>query len=537
VDDMPSGASGGSCAITFDDLENFIYQSYDGFGNNLSSMSQPRSTRTVEFPSLEFGCSNRHLGRFSESAYEDGVSSLPRTSVNPRSVSNAVCIEDDPPVLNSQRLSDMFWLWGQFVDHELDLTRDNQETIMIPVPNDDPIVESRGAMIPFHRSNFDTESNPREQINSISSYLDSTNVYGSSSSRAMMLRMMDGSGKLQTQLSSNNEVILHDAPAGFEMAAGPVSSQTMLAAGDIRANENVLLSGIHTLLVREHNRLCDELLESHPHWLNNDDKLYNEARKIVVALDQHITYNEFLPLLLGEGAIPEYSGYKPDVNSTINTEFSTVAYRVGHSMLSSNLHVEPGDDILLRTAYFNPDYVRTNGIDALLNGAMNQIMKEVDTKIVEDVRSHLFVTPNGSMLIDLAVLNMQRARDHGIPDYNSLRVAYGLTARTSFSEISSNTDINNALESVYGADINIVDPWVAGLAEDHVNGGQVGELFYAILRDQFIRLRDGDRFWYENDPTLSDEKKTEIKNTTLADVIRRNTSITNVRDNVFVVPE
>lgn len=47
-------------------------------------------------------------------------------------------------------------------------------------------------------------------------------------------------------------------------------------------------------------------------------------------------------------------------------------------------------------------------------------------------------------------------------------------------------------------DINTIDLWVGGLAEDHLEDSEIGETFHAILIEQFTRLRDGDRFWYAN---------------------------------------
>ncbi len=150
-------------------------------------------------------------------------------------------------------------------------------------------------------------------------------------------------------------------------------------------------------------------------------------------------------------------------------------------------------------------------------------MQEIDIKIVDDVRSFLFGPPQNEMLLDLAALNIQRGRDHGIPDYNTCRVAYGLPAFTSFSSITSNMALRSALSNVYGGDISKVDPWVGGLAENHVNGAQVGPFFLAVLKDQFLRLRDGDRFWFENDPTVDTSKIYGIR---LSDIINRNTSLT-----------
>ena len=139
---------------------------------------------------------------------------------------------------------------------------------------------------------------------------------------------------------------------------------------------------------------------------------------------------------------------------------------------------------------------------------------------------------------DLAALNIQRTRDHGIASYNLVRQVYGLDAVASFAEVSSDTEVQEALEDIYD-EIGHLELWPAGLAEDHVEGAMVGETFHAIIVDQFIRLRDGDRFWYENDPYFlaNQEILDELRRTTLADVIRRNTPINDeIPDDVFTLP-
>ena len=487
-------------------VTNFYYQGYDGHANNLRH--------------YEWGKVNTPLLRMIPVDNQRLNGDLP----NPRVISNALCYQESPTP-NSRRLSDLFWAWGQLLDHEIDLTPATEnEHANIIAPPDDPV--SPGAVIEFTRSIHEGT----EQTNTISSYIDSTNVYGYSSERASKLRLNDGSGKLKTQLSDNGQVIPPNNDFGIDMAC--LSHQTpdqMLACGDVRANENILLMSMHSLFIREHNRLCDEYVQRYPQWLGNDDKIYNEARKRLIGIQQSITYNEFLPLLLGR--IPRYTRYNSRLDASVANVFSTVAYRVGHTMLSSNLELTEGGSVPLRNAFFIPSYIRTNGIESLLGGAMNNIMQEIDTHVVEDVRSFLF----GPTLLDLASLNIQRGRDHGIPDYNTCRVALGLRRKTSFEQITSNADTVQKLQSVYSS-VDDVDPWIGGLAEDHLSRSQVGEFFHAILLDQFMRLRDGDRYWFENDPTLSLAEKNTINNTRLGDVIKRNTSLPNVRRSVFVVP-
>jgi hypothetical protein len=191
--------------------------------------------------------------------------------------------------------------------------------------------------------------------------------------------------------------------------------------------------------------------------------------------------------------------------------------------------------IQLRDIFFNPVLLtQDDGISSILRGLAEQGAQEIDNKIVDDVRNFLFGPP-GSGGFDLASLNIQRGREHGLPDYNSVRVAYGLSPVTSFAQISSNPDVQHALASAYG-NVNDIDLWVGGLAEDHMPEAMVGKTINAVLTDQFTRVRDGDRFWYQNDPFFIYQKDLmkQIEKTTLSDVIKRNTSIDDeLKDNAF----
>lgn len=496
------------------------YRTIDGLSNNLIDE--------------EYGSTDQAFLRITPYAYADGISA-PAGADRPsaREVSNMIFTELEP-VPNTQHCSDLFWLWGQFLDHDITLTPVTETAFPIQVPIGDSYFDPYGTgteEIDLTRSAFlpgTGETTPGEQINEITAFIDASNVYGSDPERAEFLR--DSDGKLK--VSEGNLLPYNDGTQ--ENAGGP--STNLFVAGDIRANENVGLSSMHTIFVREHNRLVDELKAEHPEY--DAETLYQEARKIVGAEIQAITYNEFLPILLGPNALAEYSGYKADVDPQIANIFATAAYRLGHTMLSSQLYRvdESGNEteyghLALRDAFFRPDrIVNEGGIDPIIRGAAMNVAQSLDTTVVDDVRNFLFGPP-GSGGLDLAALNIQRGRDHGLADYNSARVAYGLSAVTSFSEITSDTELQQQLEALYG-NVNNIDVFVGGLAEDTVAGSMLGELFQAVMVDQFTRLRDGDRFWYEND--LSPEQIDMINQTTLADIILRNTDIEYMQHKMMI---
>lgn len=491
-------------------------RTFDGTGNNLT---QPA-----------WGSAGAMFIRKAPNAYADGVSAMSgATRPNPREVSNAI-VQQPASILNSRGLTDWVWQWGQFLDHEFTLTpaAEPAEPAFIPVPLGDPVFAF--PTIPFHRSNYHPATgtgpgNPRAQVNVNTAWIDGSMIYGSSDALAAALRD-PASGKMQVTPHATGDLL-------------PMNGLGEFVAGDERVNEQLGLTSVHTLFVREHNRLAAQIASANPGWSN--EQVYQRARKIVGAEIQAITFNQWLPALLGENAVPAYTGYDPNVDATVANEFASALFRVGHTMLSPMLrrvdndgNTIPAGDIALRDAFFAPQRILDEGgIDPLLKGLASQRMQELDQHVVEDVRSFLFTIPTGG--IDLPSLNLQRARDHGLPDYNAVRVAYGLDAVTSFAEITSDAQLAATLENVYG-DVDNIDPWIGAICEDHLPGASLGELLTAGILDQFLRARDGDRFWYENDPELAD-MLTELAATTLADIILRNSSITVLQDNVFFIPE
>lgn len=496
-------------------------QSIDGTGNNVAN------------PDL--GSTGENLERIADANYADGVGEPNEVGLpSAREVSNVVAAQSES-VINERYLTDATWLWGQFLDHDIDLSlttgeTGNPEAFDIEVPTGDPLFDpffTGEQTIPLTRSEFDDSSGVREQINHITAFIDGSNVYGSDAERADALRTFED-GKLKTSEGD----LLPFNEEGLENAGG--TSETLFLAGDVRANENVGLTSIHTLFVREHNRLADEIAERDSSL--SDEEIYQEARRTVIAEIQAITYNEFLPSLLGHGALDRYDGYDANVNPNISNEFSTAAYRLGHSLLSPELlrigadgEVIDDGNLSLREAFFNPSEVSEEGIDAVLRGVTVGLAQELDAQVIDDVRNFLFGPP-GSGGLDLAALNIQRGRDHGLGSYNDTRESLGLDAADSFSDITSDVELQAKLEDAYG-DVDSIELWIGLLSEDHLANSSVGETMQRIISDQFENLRDGDRFWYEN--IYSGRELRELQNTTLGDIIERNTEVEGLQDNVF----
>ncbi|NEO44678.1 MAG: PEP-CTERM sorting domain-containing protein [Moorea sp. SIO4A3] len=538
------------------------FRTINGFGNNLND------------PTL--GQAETQLLRLLTPAYEDGFNA-PRITgstgnllPNPRDISNTIVPQKElvPNFLNA---SDWIWQWGQFIDHDLDLNEgglDRSPEDFTPIPIN-PIDIATGLpdplaplipliRVPAAEGTGTGLGNPRQQINQLTSFIDGSQVYGSDSVRAEFLRTNDGSGKLKSQ-SINGQELLPFNTGGFPNAntTPPISGEELFIAGDVRANEQIGLTAVHTLFVREHNRLAEELAEKidagdpvileklHQSGLDQGDFIYESVRKVVGAQIQVITYNEFLPLLMGDNLLEDYSGYDPTVDPRISVEFANANFRVGHTLLSPELQRINNNgtslgSISLADAFFNPQEVIDNGVDSLFLGLASQVAQEVDNQIVDEVRN--FLAPIATGGFDLASINIARAREVGLPGYNQARVELGLDPVTAFLTtdtelgITSNPEVAALFEQIYQS-VDDVDWWIGGISEDSFNGGLVGELFNTVISDQFRRARDGDRFFFLNDLDHLLALAPDLESTRLSDIIRRNSSISKIQDNAFVVPE
>jgi peroxidase len=454
----------------------FSTRTLDGSGNNLAHPT--------------WGQAGTQYLRVANPNYADGIGKMV-SGPSPRYISNRIFNDVGQNLFSENDVSQWGWAWGQFIDHDIGL-RDEQpaENADMPYDRHDPLEAFNNDVgtIAFSRTPAAPATgvtSPRQQINTLSSYIDGSQVYGVTNARLDWLRegSVDGdpTDNAATLLMPGNYLPRVTA-RGNPSTAPPMDLMGLLlgsptkaaVAGDVRANENVALTAIQTLLAREHNRIVAAL----PNSLSAEDK-FQIARRIVGAEIQYITYNEFLPALGVK--LNAYRGYSPTVDPSISNEFAVVGYRA-HSMIhgefeptvpagtytddqlnnvfpAEGITVERNADgtvtlvIPLVIAFGNPDLLTQIGEGPILQ-SLGEHQYKNDEQFDNSLRSVLFQVPkpNGttppscgspvidpscfSDIADLAADDIQRGRDHGMPSYNDLRKAYGLAPVRSFTEIT-----------------------------------------------------------------------------------------------------
>jgi peroxidase len=461
--------------------------------------------------------------RLAPARYADGVSA-PADGPNPRTISNLVVGEGEAAIANTQGLSGMLYAWGQFVDHDLVRTRSDGATrIDVAVPAGDPVFPD-GSTIPLTRLEVvpgtgTGTGTPAAAVNRTTGWLDASVVYGSDAATAAALRLPDG--RMRTSEGDNLPVV-----------------DGAFAAGDPRAAENPSLTALHTLFVREHNWQVERLRAADPAL--GGDELYERARAVVGAEVARITYEEFLPRLLG-APLPAWRGYDPGADPGLSVEFTGAAWRWGHSAVSAETErkdeagaVEGGEGFALRDVFFMPaeEFTEGSGAAGFLRHLCTDLSQAMDARIVEDLRNFL-VDPPVSM--DLAATNIQRGRDLGLQTLNGMREALGLPAHTDFEGITGDAATVAALRQAFGG-VDAVDLWTGGLSEAAAPGAFVGPTFAAIIAGQFEALRDGDRLWWEGQG-FDEETLRDIEGTSLSDLILRHTDTRFLQDDAFAFCE
>ncbi|XP_001964445.3 uncharacterized protein LOC6505694 [Drosophila ananassae] len=529
------------------------YRTHDGTCNN---KRRPR-----------WGAAQMPFNRFLPPEYGDGVDTV-RSSADGSTLSSSRFVsllvhgarEGEAP------LTLMIAQWGQLLDHDLTSTAQPRSIngsipsccggkdfhpacFPIKVPLDDPwLAPLKVRCLEFLRSapaqRRDCVLSWREQTNQVTSYIDASPIYSNSA-----------------KTSDNARVFRHGLliygrgdPAEDVCQRGAIATKC-IRSGDGRSGEQPGLLAMHHVWVGEHNRIALELSELNPHW--SDEKVYQETRRIVGAMFQHITFREFLPLILGREVCKlfdlellssgYYERYSSKVNPTVANAFAAAAFRFGHSLVQNSYtrcdrhHNVINNNVSLHEEFQRGDIGSAGSLHRLLRGLATQRALKRDEFITPELTNHLFQTPGFPFGLDLAAINIQRGRDHGIAPYTAWRVPCGLSAIQSWDDFAnvvgpeSAKRIGHAYRSVHDIDL-----FVGGIAERPVVGGLVGPTFACIIAQQFSNARRGDRFWYENggfESSFTPAQLHSLRRVSLAQVLCRTVGGGTLQPHIFIPAE
>ena len=507
------------------------------------------------------GAARTPFARLTPPLYEDGISSLRGTlqamsgekkedsimnigpfvppNPSPRQISETVILnvtQDELPFTH------ILMQWGQFLDHDLDLGPELEEECEgckkteicqpIPVPDLDRTfgkgTPNNANCLPLRRSlpvcEFEKPLtfNPREQINDLTSFIDGSMIYGANEELAKAVRAFRGGLLLTGPPFPGRQPSL---PVDKESRIQCPNRMDCFLCGEVRCNEQFSLTVMHTIWVREHNLCAQNLARINPFW--DDERLYQECRRIVGALVQKITYEDYLPKVLGyknyDFFIGPYKGYNPKVDPSVPNSFATAAYRYGHSLirpqfdrLDVNFRPLPIGPLNLVNAFFNPDQFRISlGTDPIVRGWVSVNSRRMDEFLNSVLTTQLFAN-TFSIPLDLASLNIQRGREHGLAPYPIWRnFCYEV-----FGKVS---DFENKLTLVrflqlYGS-LETLDLWIGGLAEERLPDSLLGATFACIFGLTFSRVRDGDRFFYRNPGVFTEDQLKQIRLRSISNVL------------------
>ncbi|GJQ67039.1 HPX6 [Trypoxylus dichotomus] len=548
------------------------FRTYDGTCNNLK---EP----------FKYGVGHRPFRRILPPDYADVGISEPRLSIDgnelpsARTISNVIhrpYFKDDP------NFTVMLAVWGQFLDHDITSTAatrnkdgsmisccDNSilkhpECFQVKISNEDPYYNHKNiTCMNFIRSAPAPNCclGPREQMNQVSAYIDGSVVYGSNLNLAKQLRTLKGGLLKMFRTSDHRELlpISNDSNDGCNREEQMRIGRYCFISGDARANENLHLTSMHLIWARQHNKLAKKLGEINKHW--DDERIYQEARKILAGQMQHITYNEFLKILIGErfmkkfDLVPKKNGYyhdyDPNLDATIANSFATSTFRFAHSLIPSLVRfiakdVNSTEYLKLHEILFDPFLLYQNGeLDKILTGAIGTEIQANDAFFTPELKQHLFEKIDGSQNgssgssnvcgLDLVSLNIQRGRDHGLPGYVKWRTLCKLSKPKNFDDLSHDIDpdILNYISSVYRY-VEDIDLYTGSLSEKLIGSSLLGPTLHCLIIDQFIRLKRADRYWYENPGIFTANQLREIRKSTLASVLCENSdNVTQIQSLVM----
>uniref|UniRef100_A0A914CGT1 Peroxidase n=1 Tax=Acrobeloides nanus TaxID=290746 RepID=A0A914CGT1_9BILA len=532
--------------------ENLKYRRVDGLCNNVKNPN--------------WGANYAPFQRFIPADYGDEVEEFRRAHdgselPNVRLITQLLIHE---PVIKINMVTAMTSHWSHFVYTDLvhigssQLTIDGQqfpipccerespvhpECAPIKLPSDDPLYGGFVSCMSYSRTVPAPKENcalgSREQANQATSYLDGSTIYGSNVERFRVLRTLRD-GKLKTSAEFDEGELpptMDILTTIFSGGCASSSVKSCFLSGSEHINFLPTTAAIHILWIRQHNKIAQKLLTLNPKW--TDKQLFQEARRIVIAQIQHITYNEWLPIVVGKESWMRYNlnplttgysnAYSMNIDASVLNSFAAIVGQFFYTMFDGHL------------AQYSSQGVRI--LDKPVNEYLNDPGSLFFSERVSGVLRDKLFKNNGNMGLDLPALILQTGRDHGIPSYTVWREKCGGGKITSFKELEDDIIDSDQILPILARlfkSVTDVDLFILGLAEKPVRGALVGPTFGCILSLQFQKTKRGDRYWYENPfspAAFTEEQLGEIKKTTLAKIICDNSEIRSIQPKVLEMPD
>lgn len=444
------------------------------------------------------------------------------------------------------RLSALAIYFGQFVDHDITLTKSVHDDASLQhriATGADELCEAAGTFIDFGSLQRDTGDGgnalgfaPKQAnvtagdyatqwplVSFITPELDLSQVYGSSAGFAKTAGLRKDNGESCEMLTGASGALPLNDPtvSGVDMANENADPNVrMLLAGDVRGNEQWGLLALQTLFVRAHNARCREDSAALDAMCGDDgDCRFETVRLEMIARYQRIVYEEFLPAILGEDAAGKATcsaerpaDYSPP--TVLFEESVTQLYR-WHNMVNGNLaladrELQQTREASLCDTFFDPrEFV--NGSVSFANvlaGAMLKPALEMNECASHCLQNRLFGAGRGCL--DLTAINMARASTEVAPSLNLVRRQLGLPEYNSLDELTSHTEFVVALRSFYSAEGTVTDAeileraplWLLASAERHADGAAVGSTIQRMTALQFAELCKHDVHYYRRMPEL-----------------------------------
>lgn len=552
---------------------------------------------------------------------------------NARHISNELATRHHEDAIDMNGHNMLSTMIGQFINHDLHNTRTKNSDVLghadlkTFILSQDDAACYNNPQVPINPRDYFCFDNDTIRVvgikpsvgifdedetitvyNDASSFLDLDHVYGRTKEIGEKLRSGTGGKMLVTEsvdvafgsfipgLPAVSKTLENLLPF-YEETLVPVDpvfrtlgpEKTVFSAGDTRLNQNMALTFLHTLFVREHNKICDEIISNNILYKllprQFDDLIFERARRLNIAKYQHIVYEQYLPTVYGEyfsDKVGDYDSYQPMTDPSTSNLFSNVAFRYGHytpksyfaldecgNAISNNVPVPGLKQVFV--GFQNPSPMAISavgriagagGLDNIARGLIEQPVHENYFTIEEILRSF----PASAGVFDLGTIDIMRARYNSIPNYQHVRKHYFKSGNETldniygledcpaslehnsetkdplscFLHITSDCEKAEKLRTLFSK-INNIDAIVGVGLEDHVEGTSFGRTAGHIVVDQFKRSRDGDRFFYKNTIEwlkFTSRERQDIMNTSIGSILRRNLkdSVLEFPDDAFTVP-